>query len=69
MHIKAIDALRPKLAEAFPAAEIPENRAIVPEQCPEGMEGDITVNCFRLAGILKAKPDAIAEKIAAEEEE
>ncbi len=64
MHIKAIDALRPKLAEAFPAAEIPENRAIAPEQCPEGMEGDITVNCFRLAGILKAKPDAIAEKIA-----
>ena len=63
MHIKAIDALPTKLAGAFPEAKIPENWTISPEQCPEGMEGDITVNCFRLAGILRSKPDAVAEKI------
>lgn len=63
MQIKAIDALRPKLAEAFPSAQIPDGWAITPEQCPEGMEGDITVNCFRFARIFKTSPDAVAEKI------
>ena len=65
MQIKAIDALRPKLAEAFPSAQIPDGWAITPEQCPEGMEGDITVNCFRFARIFKTSPDAVAEKIVA----
>ena len=34
---------------------------IIPEIPPSGMQGDITVNCFRLAGALRQKPDAIAD--------
>jgi arginyl-tRNA synthetase len=31
------------------------------EQCPQGMNGDITLNCFRNAKILRQPPDKIAE--------
>ena len=63
MQIKAIQNLCLKLTEAFPEARTPGNWTIAPEQCPEGMEGDITVNCFRFAGIFKQRPDAIADKV------
>ncbi len=35
---------------------------VTPEPCPPGMEGDLTVNCFRLARDLRSKPELIAEK-------
>ena len=36
---------------------------IQPELCPAGMEGELTINCFRLARPLKMKPDAIADQV------
>ena len=36
---------------------------IQPEICPDSMEGELTVNCFRLARPLKMKPDAIADQV------
>lgn len=36
---------------------------IVPEPCPDGMEGEITVNCFRLTPFLRKKPDDIADEV------
>lgn len=36
---------------------------IEPELCPVNMTGDITVNCFKLAGVLRQKPDVIAEDV------
>jgi len=36
---------------------------IEPELCPSTMTGDITVNCFRLAAILKQKPEVISEEV------
>ena len=43
----------------------PENKTkpgwnIAPELCPQGMTGDITVNCFRFAGMFGKKPDQLA---------
>lgn len=32
------------------------------EPCPPGMNGEITVNCFRLAKDFKTKPDVLAER-------
>ncbi len=32
------------------------------EPCPPGMNGEITVNCFRIARDFKEKPDALAQK-------
>ena len=39
-----------------------EEIELTPEICPDGMDGELTVNCFRLARPLKMKPDMIADK-------
>ena len=39
--------------------------ALPADVCPEGMTGDITVNCFRLAKPLRANPAALATEAAA----
>ncbi len=36
-----------------------------PEICPPGMNGDITVNCFRLAGPLRTNPQELADAAVA----
>jgi arginyl-tRNA synthetase len=51
------------LKGAFPNAV--EEPAIVPERCPDNMNGDLTINCFRFARALKAAPDPVAEAAAA----
>jgi arginyl-tRNA synthetase len=40
-----------------------EQLDIQPELCPDSMEGELTINCFRLARPLKMKPDAIADQV------
>ena len=72
MQLKCIDRLPAALAKEFPAAAVPADLLITPEQCPEGMQGDITINCFRFARLFKAAPDAVAaavEKILAADED
>jgi len=62
MNFQCIHRLETNLRQAFPQAQIPAGWQIVPEQCPAGMTGDITVNCFRFARFFKAAPDAVAGK-------
>ena len=62
MNFQCIHRLENNLRQAFPSAQIPAGWQIVPEQCPAGMTGDITVNCFRFARFFKAAPDAVAGK-------
>ncbi len=42
----------------------PAGNVIAPEQCPAGMAGDITVNCFRFAKVC-GNPMALAAEVAA----
>lgn len=44
----------------FPEANPGEFR-IVPEKCPENMDGELTVNAFRYARLFKTAPDKLAE--------
>ena len=62
MNIQSIRRLEDGLRQAFPQAQLPADWQIVPEPCPPGMSGDITVNCFRFARFFKSAPDAVAEK-------
>ena len=48
-----------KTFERFPV----ETR-VEPERCPEGMAGDLTVNCFRFARFCGAAPDRVARQVA-----
>lgn len=48
------------LKTVFPKADTPDDWAIIPELCPENMEGDLTVNCFRFAKNMKAAPEQVS---------
>ena len=63
MKFKCIERLEKSLAVSFADAVLPEGFQIVPEQCPPGMTGDITVNCFRFARLLKCAPDKAAAAV------
>ena len=52
------------LGEMFRGAYGATGLKIQPEACPPGMKGDITVNCFRLAGETKRKPVELAAAAA-----
>ena len=64
MKLQCISRLEQNLLTAFPAAKLPEGIHLSPELCPPGMEGDITINCFRMTRYFGTKPDALAEKAA-----
>ncbi|WP_176012644.1 arginine--tRNA ligase [Victivallis sp. Marseille-Q1083] len=57
---RLIDALRQRFAEAA----LPADWTISPERCPEGMNGELTINCFRFAKLFKQPPDRLAAAIA-----
>ena len=61
MKFKCIDDLAGALPEIFPQATVPAEWSIEAEICPQNMEGDLTVNCFRLARDLKSSPDKISD--------
>lgn len=61
LNFKCIDDLRGFFVKAFPQAKLAEDFTINTEKCPPGMNGDITLNCFRLAKPLKSSPDKIAD--------
>ena len=61
MNYLFIDELKKFLAAEF--AGFPQETEITAEQCPEGMDGDLTVNCFRFAKFCKVAPNVVAEKV------
>lgn len=52
------------LQTIFPQAEIPIDWNITPDLCPENMDGDLTINCFRFAKIFKIAPEQLSNIIA-----
>ena len=60
---KCIIELAEFLQQEFPQASFPDNWAISADKCPPNMDGDLTVNCFRFAKILRGAPDKIADKV------
>ena len=65
MNFKCIDDLRNYLLAKFADSVDGAVLNIETEICPADMEGDLTVNCFRFARILKSNPMEVA-KLAAE---
>lgn len=64
MNLQCISRLEQSLISAFSVAGLPEGVHIQAELCPQGMEGDITVNCFRIARYFSTKPDLLSAKAA-----
>jgi len=60
---KCITELAGFLQKEFPQAQFPENWTIGADKCPPNMTGDLTINCFRFAKILRGAPDKIADKV------
>jgi len=60
---KCITELAAFLQKEFPQATFPENWTISADKCPPNMTGDLTINCFRFAKILRSSPDKIADKV------
>lgn len=61
MILSCVQELSQFLPNAFavtPAAPL----EICPELCPSEMDGDLTINCFRLAKPLRQNPMAVADK-------
>lgn len=63
MNLRIIDNLRSYLSDKFSVSK--ESINIQLEICPPNMDGELTVNCFKLAPVLKSKPDVISESILA----
>lgn len=63
MNLKCIERLSESLFTSHPQSVKPEGFEIVFEQCPQGMTGDITVNCFKFARVFASSPDAIAQEV------
>ena len=60
MKLRCIQDFRAHLLQKYPQNRTSAGWNILPELCPQGMTGDITVNCFRFAGMFGLKPDALA---------
>ena len=59
-----IENLTAAMRSAFSDCVLPADWTIQPERCPEGMDGDLTINCFRFAKNFRMAPDKVAEKVA-----
>ncbi len=60
MNFKCIEDLREFFITTILPAGESDDFAVTAEKCPAGMQGDITVNCFKLARALKSLPEQIA---------
>lgn len=60
MKLRCIQDFRAYLLQKHPENKTRSGWTIQPELCPPGMTGDITVNCFRFAGMFGQKPDLLA---------
>lgn len=63
MNFTCLRDLRVFLLGTLPDATPPPDWTPEAEPCPEDMTGDITVNCFRFAGIFKKNPAALAAAV------
>ena len=61
MNLRVSDDLKSFLSAKFNVH--PQLINIQFELCPPNMEGELTVNCFKLASLLKGKPDTIADYV------
>lgn len=60
MKLRCIADFSAELLRKNPENKTKPGWSILPELCPQGMTGDITVNCFRFAGMFGKKPDQLA---------
>ncbi len=61
MNLSIIDDLKSFLSVNY---SVPKNSiSIQLDICPPNMEGELTVNCFKLVPILKSKPETISNSI------
>ena len=60
MKLRCIADFSAELLRKNPENKTKPGWSIAPELCPQGMTGDITVNCFRFAGMFGKKPDQLA---------
>ncbi len=61
MNLKPINDLTVFLASKYTVES--DTFSIHPEVCPSNMNGELTVNCFRLAQALKTNPEIIAQTV------
>ena len=61
MNFKCINDLSEYLISSFQENSNTQHLEITPELCPPNMDGEITVNCFRLTKPLRQKPDSVAD--------
>ncbi|MEA4862128.1 MAG: arginine--tRNA ligase [Victivallaceae bacterium] len=61
---KFLDDLTSGLLQKFPAAAAPAGWRVSAERCPENMAGELTVNAFKFARIIKVAPDQAAAATA-----
>lgn len=64
MNFQCLDFVKKELLSSHPAAAVPSNWMITAEPCPPGMEGDLTVNCFRFAKLFGTSPEKLAEEVS-----
>jgi len=60
--MKIIEDLKKYLIEEYKVKD-ESSLEILPEICPQGMKGDLTINCFKLIKALRGKPDDISNKV------
>ena len=60
MKLRCIADFSAELLQKNPENKTKPGWCIVPELCPQGMSGDVTVNCFRFAGMFGKRPDQLA---------
>lgn len=60
MNLKCLNDLRNALIAAHPNCKADVSFEILWDPCPAGMNGDITVNCFRFARDFACAPDMLA---------
>jgi len=56
MNIQCLENLKKVLLQNHADSAFPQDAPIPWEACPSGMDGDITVNCFRIAKNFKCAP-------------
>ncbi|MDD4180660.1 MAG: arginine--tRNA ligase [Victivallaceae bacterium] len=52
------------LQVTYSQTELPSNWTITPELCPENMDGDLTINCFRFARFFKMAPEQLSSVVS-----
>lgn len=65
MKLRCISDFCTSMLQKYPENKTRPGWTVLPELCPQGMAGDVTVNCFRFAGQFGMRPDALAAEAVA----